>query len=103
MFNNRSEDADERQWPDGMDSDGLFGMEDMQAWADSIAAAGGVLGAVYEEGGMLTQGQYMRAAEPIAEPAKADFDPEECTVLRAPMTLRRARICLTSRKNGFFS
>jgi hypothetical protein len=96
MFNSRSDDVEE------IDSDAPFGMEDMQEWADSLAIAGGVLGAVYEDAGMLMQGHYMRPPEPVAAPAPPAFDPEECTVLRTPMTLRRAPIALTARKTGLF-
>ncbi|MEZ0261022.1 MAG: hypothetical protein ACAH80_08430 [Alphaproteobacteria bacterium] len=96
MFNRHSDDTDdvEREPP--------FGMEDMQEWADSLAIACGVLGAAYEDAGVLAQGHYMRP-EPVAEPAPPAFDPEECTILRAPMTLRRSPIALTARKPGFFS
>lgn len=103
MFNRHSDADNEPRLAYEMDSDGPFGAEDMQAWAESLAVAGGVLGAVYEDAGMVGQGgQYMRGHEP-AEPAPPAFDPEECTVLREPMTLRRGRITLGARRAGLFS
>jgi hypothetical protein len=104
IFNSRSDaDDSESQLADEMESDRPFGMRDMQEWSDSLAIAAGVLGVAYEDADMLTQGQYMRGPEPVATPAPPAFDPEECTVLRAPMTLRRGSISLTARRSGFYS
>jgi hypothetical protein len=104
IFNSRSEaDDSDYQLADEMESDRPFGMRDMQEWADSLAIAGGVLGAVYEEAGLPQRaGHYMRDEEPVAAPAPSAFDPDECTILRAPMTVRRGSISLTARKAGFF-
>jgi len=105
IFNSQSDaDDSDSQLADEMESDRPFGMRDMQEWSDSLAIAAGVLGATYEDSGMPMQGgQYMRGAEPVAAPKPPAFDPDECTILRAPMTVRRGSISLTARRSGFYS
>lgn len=110
IFNSRSDADDsaslysEGQLADEMESDRPFGMRDMQEWSDSLALAAGILGSVYEETDKPMQGgQYMRGAEPVAAPKLPAFDPDECTILRAPLTVRRGSISLTARRSGFYS
>jgi hypothetical protein len=103
IFNSRSDAEDsDYQLADEMERDRPFGMGDMQEWSDSLGVAAGVLGAAYEDADMLT-GQYMRPVEVAAEPAPPAFDPDECTILRAPMTVRRGSISLTARRARFFN
>lgn len=82
---------------DDEDDTPLFG-HDMQAWSDSLANAGVILGEAFEDANMVGAGYLLR---PIPEePPQPSFDPYECTVLDKPLNVRRGRITMKSRAIG---